>query len=33
MIRKIIGGIRDALIAGGLIGAFVSVAMWVTSGR
>lgn len=33
MMRKILGAIRDAVIAGGLIGVIVSAAMWATAGR
>lgn len=33
MMRKVLGAIRDAVIAGGLIGAIVSAAMWMTRGR
>lgn len=31
MTRKILGALRDAVIAGGLIGAIVSAAMWATA--
>ncbi len=31
MMRKILGAIRDAVIAGGLIGAIVSAMMWATA--
>lgn len=33
MTGKILGAIRDALIAGGMIGVIVSAMMWATAGR